>query len=129
MSDADIPVKKPGQPKELSHDPRRLKRRRLAAGMSQVAAARAAGRTKSHLSKLEHGAYGASPELLGTFAALYGCRLADLVPAQYRDLMARFAEEADPDGALPDAERDIRALNLLAEYLRNGEPETNGAAA
>ncbi len=111
----------------LNHDPRRLLRRRLIAGLSQVAAAQQAGCTKSNLSKLEHGAYGASPELLAAFAALYGCDLADLIPARRKKLLERFAQEADPSGNLPGTERDIRALRLLAEYLQNGEPETDEA--
>lgn len=129
MSDDTGRVKSPAKPKQLSHDPRRLKRRRIIAGFSQVNAASAAGCSKSNICKLEHGAYGASPELLAALAELYECRAADVMPARYAALMARFAQEADPDGQLTGRERDIRAINLLADYLRYGEPEANGEAA
>lgn len=79
MSDTDSPVKRTEQPKELSHDPERLVWRRYAAGMSQVAAATAAGCTKSNLSKLEHGEHGASAELLSRLAEVYGCQITDLM--------------------------------------------------
>lgn len=82
MSDTDRPVKRSGQPKELSHDPARLKRRRFEAGLSQVRAALAVGCTKSNLSKLEHGVHSASPELLAEFARLYGCKISDLMPPE-----------------------------------------------
>ena len=82
MSDTDQPVKGPEQPKELSHDPSRLKWRRYAAGLSQAGAATAAGCTKSNISKLEHGEHGASAELLGALARAYGCEITDLMPPE-----------------------------------------------
>ena len=91
MSDADGPVKRSGESKELSHDPRRLKRRRYIAGLSQVAAARAAGCTKSNLSKLEHGAHSASPELLTALASVYGCDITALMPPEDTE------DEPEPD--------------------------------
>ncbi|HLI39749.1 MAG TPA: helix-turn-helix transcriptional regulator [Streptosporangiaceae bacterium] len=67
-------------PKNLSQDPVKLRRRRLAAGLSLTDAARRAGCSKAHVSMLEKGEHGASPQLLARFASLYGCEVADLMP-------------------------------------------------
>jgi transcriptional regulator with XRE-family HTH domain len=82
MSQSQQPVKPDGGNIEYNHDPRRLKRRRVAKGMSLTRAATSAGCSKSHLSKLEHGHYGASPGLLAKFAEVYGCEIVDLMPAE-----------------------------------------------
>ena len=70
----------PGNLKGLTQDPVRLRRRRLAAGLSLTAAARRAGCSKAHVSMLEKGTHGASPQLLARLASLYGCETADLMP-------------------------------------------------
>lgn len=68
------------KPPKLDFDPARLRRRRVAARLSVTAAAQAAGCSKSHVSKLEHGEDNASPEQLGRFADAYGCTVEDLMP-------------------------------------------------
>jgi transcriptional regulator with XRE-family HTH domain len=72
----------PENQKGLTQDPVRLRRRRLAAGLSLTDAARRAGCSKAHVSMLEKGAHGASPQLLARFASLYGCEIADLMPGE-----------------------------------------------
>lgn len=80
MSDDARSVKRAGQPRGISPDPRRLKRRRMAAGLSQMTAARTVGCSKANLSQLEHGVHGAFPELLARLARAYGCDITDLMP-------------------------------------------------
>jgi transcriptional regulator with XRE-family HTH domain len=76
-------VKRGERDKELSHDPRRLRRRRTAAGLGLVNAAKLAGYSPAHLSMLEHGHHhGASPECLKSLAQVYGCEITDLMPAE-----------------------------------------------
>lgn len=62
-----------------SQDYRRLKWRRRASRLSLTEAARRAGCSKSHLSKLEHDQDSASPDLLGRLADVYGCDVTDLM--------------------------------------------------
>ncbi len=82
MSQSRQPVKRSDVAPEYNQDPRRLKRRRVAKGMSLTTAASKAECSKSHLSKLEHGHDGAGPELLGRLAAVYGCEIEDLMPPE-----------------------------------------------
>lgn len=65
-----------------NQDPRQLRRRRVAAGLSLTQAASEAGCSVSHLSKLEHGDGNASPPLLAKLAGVYGCQISDLMPAE-----------------------------------------------
>ena len=78
MSDRDTEVNGRPDPRH-GQDYRRLRWRRFAAGLSLTDAAKAAGVTKSHLSKLEHDADPASPGLLKKLADLYGCDITDLM--------------------------------------------------
>jgi transcriptional regulator with XRE-family HTH domain len=78
MSDRDTEVNGPPDPRH-GQDYRRLRWRRFAAGLSLTDAAKAAGVTKSHLSKLEHDADPASPGLLKKLADIYGCKISDLM--------------------------------------------------
>ena len=82
MSQSQQSVKRQDEATEYNQDPRRLKRRRVAKGMSLTTAASLAQCSKSHLSKLEHGRDGASPELLGRLAAVYGCDIEDVMPPE-----------------------------------------------
>jgi transcriptional regulator with XRE-family HTH domain len=65
-----------------NQDPARLRRRRVEAGLSQVSLARRVGVSKGHVSLLESGGRGASPELLGRVAGVLGCEIADLMPSE-----------------------------------------------
>jgi transcriptional regulator with XRE-family HTH domain len=74
-------VKENGQNGDLAHDPRKLRWRRIAAGLSVTEAAAGAGYSKAHLSMLESGAHhSASPECLRELARVYQCRIRDLMP-------------------------------------------------
>lgn len=69
---------RPRQP--LDHDPAKLRRRRVEAGLSATELARRAGCSVSHLSELESGSRNPSPPLLATLAAELNCKTADLMP-------------------------------------------------
>ncbi len=87
MSDKRRRVKSPG---ELSQDPRRLRRRRIASAMTLKQAAAKIGCSESHLSELENGKWSARPATLASLADAYGCRVIDLMPRE---------EDDEPSGA------------------------------
>lgn len=67
----------------MSHpnqDPRRLRRKRIEAGLSQTELAQRAGVTKSHLSDVERGQAGFSPRNVVAIAEVLGCTVAELMP-------------------------------------------------
>lgn len=66
----------------LNHDPNRLRRRRIASGLTGAKLARAARCSPGYLSQLENGLYSASPELLSRLAEALRCQSADLMPAE-----------------------------------------------
>jgi transcriptional regulator with XRE-family HTH domain len=68
--------------RELSQDPRRLKRRRIVARMNQSELALKAGCSAPYLCELEKGTYSASPAILGGLADALGCDITDLMPAE-----------------------------------------------
>lgn len=81
MSGTEQSVKHSPGDKGLTHDPRKLRRRRIERGLSVTAAAEATGYSKAHLSMLEGGqAHSASPECLKKLARAYRCKIADLLP-------------------------------------------------
>ena len=63
-----------------NQDPARLRRKRIEAGLSQTALAKRAGVTKSHVSQVERGVAGFSPENIALIAEALGCTIADLLP-------------------------------------------------
>lgn len=63
----------------LSQDPKRLRRRRIAAGMSQAALAAKAGCSAPYLCQLEKGDYSASAEILAALAGALECKITDLM--------------------------------------------------
>lgn len=63
-----------------NQDPKRIRRRRIEAGLSQTALAQKAGVTKSHLCSVENGKAGFSPEFLSRIAGALHCEIADLMP-------------------------------------------------
>jgi len=82
MSDIRQSVKQSGvTPRHIQH-PGKLRWRRVARGLSLARAAEAAGCSKSHLSKLEHGQDPASVDLLVRLAGVYGCEITDLMPRE-----------------------------------------------
>jgi len=82
MAEGRTAVKRPDGDKDLTHDPRRLKYRRVAAGLSVTDLADKAGYSKAHISMLEDGQHGASPECLRELARALRCEIADLMAAE-----------------------------------------------
>lgn len=72
------PRRKPGRP--LNQDPAKVRRRRVAAGLSLTALSERMGRSVGHLSEIEGGTRSASPELLAELAAALGREITDLMP-------------------------------------------------
>lgn len=62
------------------HDPVKLRRKRIEAGLNQVDVARVTGIQQSHISRLERGASSTTPKSLGRIALALGCTIADLLP-------------------------------------------------
>ena len=80
MSEPRQSVKQRQGDRELTHDPRKLRRYRLERGLSVTKAALLAGYSKAHISMLEAGTHhSASPECLTHLARVYGCKIADLL--------------------------------------------------
>ena len=71
---------KRGKRRELSQDPRKLRRRRIAAGLTGRALRDLSGVSTGTISMLESGFQSASPTTLGKLAAALGCEIADLMP-------------------------------------------------
>jgi len=65
-----------------THDPQRLQRRRIQAGLNHRELAAQVGISKSHMGRLERGLRNASPGLLKRFAELFDCDIADLMPPE-----------------------------------------------
>lgn len=62
------------------HDPDRLRRRRIEAGLSQKDLAAQARISVSHMSQIESGKQNPSPPVLGRLACALTCEIADLLP-------------------------------------------------
>jgi transcriptional regulator with XRE-family HTH domain len=78
MSDSGQSVKEPGRNRTLTQDPRKLRNRRINAGLSLTDLAEQAGVSKSYLSELEAGIYSASAPLLADLARALKRRITDL---------------------------------------------------
>ncbi|MCI3240234.1 helix-turn-helix domain-containing protein [Streptomyces spinosisporus] len=65
-----------------TQDPKRLRRRRIEAGLNQKELAEAAGVSPSHMSLLERGLRGASPRVLKRFTETLNCEVEDLMPPE-----------------------------------------------
>lgn len=61
-------------------DPARLTHRRILAGLKQQDLAERSGVSFQHISRLELGRVGASPEVLHKLAAALGCQVEALMP-------------------------------------------------
>jgi len=66
----------------LTQDMRRLKRRRVAAGLTLRDAAARAGCHWTTIGKLEHGDRSADPRILAALAKAYDCKITDLMPPE-----------------------------------------------
>lgn len=73
---------KRSRPESLNQDPPRLKRRRVAAGMTMRDAAAAAGCSLGLICELENGSWSASVKTLAALAKAYGCKITDLMPLE-----------------------------------------------
>jgi hypothetical protein len=83
MRDLDSTVKHRRNPDNpLNQDPDKLRRHRVAAGLSITALAGRLGKSKGHMSEIENRdrTRSASPELLAAIAAELGCAVIDLMP-------------------------------------------------
>lgn len=80
MSGKAKPVKRSRRLKELSQDPRRLYRARIASGKTLRQAAAEAGISFGHLSDLEHGNFSAGVLTLAALATVYKREIAELMP-------------------------------------------------
>lgn len=91
MNDSPTRVKakrKTRQGRELNQDPVRLRRRRVAAGLSQVELADATECSFSYISQLENGKYSASATILARLAKALGCEITDLMPREPNEVAA-----------------------------------------
>lgn len=61
-------------------DPDKLRLKRIRARMTRSALARRAGLHHTHISLLERGKRGTTPETLGVLADVLGCDITDLMP-------------------------------------------------
>lgn len=68
--------------RKLNQDPRRLRRRRVAARLSVTSLASKAGCSVAYLWQLENGDYSASPDMLGRLADALDCDITDLMPPE-----------------------------------------------
>ncbi len=80
MSSRSSAVKGREPRKVLTQHPKRLRWRRVAAGLSQEELAKKAGYTKQHIWVLERGDFGASAKCLAELAAVLDCKTTDLMP-------------------------------------------------
>lgn len=69
-----------GKNRSLSQEPRRLKWRRIAAGLTIRQAAAKAGVSMGTISELENGNYSATAPTLAALAKAYECEITDLMP-------------------------------------------------
>ena len=66
-------------------DKRKLRMKRIRAGLTQSALARLAELHPSHISLMERGGRGASPRTLNTLADVLGCDITELMPDEKQD--------------------------------------------
>jgi transcriptional regulator with XRE-family HTH domain len=88
MNDGNQSVKPSGDDRSLTQDRRRLRRRRLAAGLTLREAAARAGCDFSMIAKLENGKRSAGPHTLAALAKAYECEITDLMPPEPKRVAA-----------------------------------------
>ena len=67
-------------PRGKLHDPEKLRRKRIEAGLNQMDLAAETGIQQSHISRLERGESSTTPKSLARLARALGCTIADLLP-------------------------------------------------
>lgn len=82
MNDSGKRVNPSRDDRSLTQDRRRLKRRRIAAGLTLREAAALAGCDFSLIGYLERGERSAGPHTLAALAKAYGCEITDLMPPE-----------------------------------------------
>jgi transcriptional regulator with XRE-family HTH domain len=82
MNDGHGRVKSFRDDRELTQDCRRLKRRRIMAGLTLRGAAELAGCHFTTIGQLERGERSAGPGTLKALAEAYGCEIADIIPPE-----------------------------------------------
>jgi len=65
-----------------AHDPDRIRRKRIEAGLNLPVLAEMADISKGHLSKIERGVLGTTPRVLKRLAQALNCEIADLMPPE-----------------------------------------------
>jgi len=88
MTDDPGQVNPPGRDRELTQDKARLKRRRLAAGLTLREAGERAGCDFSTIGKLEKGTRSAGAHTLAALARAYECKITDLMPPEPKQAVA-----------------------------------------
>jgi transcriptional regulator with XRE-family HTH domain len=71
-----------GRPAALSQDKHRIRRRRMAAGLTIREASAQSGCSTGLISDLENGNKSAGVRTLAALAAAYGCEITDLMPPE-----------------------------------------------
>lgn len=64
-----------------AHDPAAIRLRRITVGLDLPRASQATGVSIGHLSNIERGKRGASPQMLQLLAKTYDCAISDFLPA------------------------------------------------
>ncbi|MFD9107178.1 helix-turn-helix domain-containing protein [Streptomyces bottropensis] len=65
-----------------NQDPAKVRRKRIEAGLTQIALAAEAGVSTAHMSSIERGGRGASPKVLKRLAEALDCEIVDLMPKE-----------------------------------------------
>jgi transcriptional regulator with XRE-family HTH domain len=88
MNEGHKRVNPPRDDSTLTQDRRRLKRRRIAAGLTLRQAADRAECHFTTIGKLERGERSAEPGTLAALARAYGCKVIDLMPPEPKGVAA-----------------------------------------
>jgi transcriptional regulator with XRE-family HTH domain len=94
MNDGPRRVNRSGRPASLSQDKHRLRRRRIAAGLTIREASVKAQISIGLISELENGKKSAGVRTLAALAKAYGCEITDLMPPE-TDVIAAIKAAAD----------------------------------
>lgn len=88
MNDGPRRVNRSGRPAALSQDKQRIRRRRMAAGLTIREASALAGCSTGLISDLENGNKSAGVRTLAALAKAYGCEITDLMPPEPKGVAA-----------------------------------------
>lgn len=84
----------------MNQDPVRVRRRRVAAGLSKSALAARAGISPNTVTNLERAVFNTRPGTLAAIANALGCEIEDLMPPDPSEVLAGHI--AAPDSAIQD---------------------------